>query len=386
MPGPVRVKKVKKENLKYWLALTRAKGARGAVKGINGRALRELAEKSIDLKDIFDGSVPAGADPSGLGIADKIRKIKRSDWEWVEKELERIKKNSVRVTTLADRDYPTPLLATHDPPLLLYIKGKPFEWDIPVVAVVGTRRPSPYGLAMAERIAGELAEAGVVVVSGMARGCDSAAHRGALSAGGKTVAVLGTGIDCVYPRENKALYEEIAERGLLMSELPMSSPPLPRNFPVRNRIISGLALGVVVVEAPLKSGAIMTAKLALDCGREVFAMPGQATSRKSAGTNKLIKEGAMLVEGAVDILDCFSLSYRPPSASKGAGTSRGPEAPGLGGTEQSIMDLLEAEPLHIDVLAEKTGLTPQRASSVLLDMELRGLVGQQPGKIFIRRF
>lgn len=373
------------------MALTRAKGA---VKGPDRRALRELAAKSKDIKDVFEGSVGAGAKRSGIRLADRL---KASDWEWVERELDLIEKHRVRVITIKDRDYPAPLVATYDPPLMLYVKGELPEGDLPVVAVVGTRRPSPYGLAMAERVSRELADAGVVVASGMARGCDSAAHRGALAAGGKTVAVLGTGIDCVYPRENKELYEEIAEKGALISEFAMSSPPLPRNFPMRNRIISGLSLGVLVVEAPLRSGAMMTAKLALDEGREVFAMPGQATSKKSEGTNKLIKDGAGLVEGAVDIFDALSLSYRPPpeapvtgssppDARGGGGDAEERSIKGLGGEERSIMDLLEETTLHIDSITEKTGLSPQRAASVLLDMELRGLITQQPGKIFIRKF
>jgi DNA processing protein len=370
--------KVDRERLKYWLALTRAKGI---AKRIDGRALRELTKKSNDVRDIFEGAIPA-----------KSFKLKRSDWDWVEEELDLIDRHGVRIITLKDRDYPAPLLNTHDPPLLLYIKGTPPEWDLPVVAIVGTRRASHYGLAMAERVSGELAGVGVVIVSGMARGCDSAAHRGALSVGGKTVAVLGTGIDRVYPRENKRLYDEIAETGLLMSEFPISTPPLPHNFPIRNRIISGLSLGVLVVEAPIKSGAMTTAKLALDDGREVFAMPGQATSKKSTGTNKLIKDGAMLVEGAVDILEALSITvinrnYRPRSA----GAERG--SPGdqavtdraIMDEGQLIMDLLEDQPLHIDAIAEKTGLPVQRAASVLLDMELRGLIEQQPGKIFVKR-
>jgi DNA processing protein len=334
--------KVEREQLKYWLALTRAKFA-----------------------------LPAK--PGGSGLAGKL---KSSDWEWVEKELDLIEGHGVRLITLNDRDYPASLLETYDPPILLYIKGTPPERGLPMVAVVGTvvgtRRASPYGLAMAERVSRELAEAGVIIVSGMARGCDSAAHRGALSAGRKTVAVLGTGIDCVYPRENKRLYDEIAKSGLLMSELPMASPPLPRNFPMRNRIISGMSLGVLVVEAPLKSGAMTTAKLALDDGREVFAMPGMATSKKSTG--------------AVDILDALSISYRPSPGGPETGSVPDRTVPDLGSEVRLIMDLLEDEPLNIDGIVEKTGLSVQRTSAVLLDMELRGLIEQQPGKIFMRRF
>jgi DNA processing protein len=379
---------VDRERLRYWLALGRVKSRARAAEA---RQLAGLIEKSKDAKELFDRGGGGKRGGSGAEAFAASTRLKKDDWEWVEEELDLAEEHGAGLITIKDRAYPPLLREVYDPPLLLYTKGKMVDSDAPAVAVVGTRRASPYGLAMAEKTGLELASAGVTVVSGMARGCDSAAHRGALStAGGRTIAVLGTGIDRVYPRENKRLYEQIADKGLILSELPMSSAPLPRNFPMRNRIISGLCLGVVVVEAPLRSGAMMTARLALDSGRDVFAMPGHATSLRSSGTNKLIKDGAALVEGGVDILEALGVRFTegagPREGAGGKAVPVAPEArPELDCEGRLIFDILDDEPLTIDGIVEKTGLTAQRASSVLLDMELRGLVEQRPGKIFSRR-
>jgi DNA processing protein len=225
----------------------------------------------------------------------------------------------------------------------------------------------------------------------MARGCDAAAHRAALSAKGKTVAVLGTGINLVYPRENRRLYEEIVAKGLLVSEFSMNTAPHPTNFPQRNRIISGLSLGVVVVEAPLRSGALITANCALDCGREVFALPGEVTSVKSGGTNRLIRDGARVVESCRDIVETLSLDTHSGStataemASDGAGQL--PEMkPKMEVDEEAIVRLLaDEEPLSVDGIIQKTGIPAQRVLGLLLEMELKGIVRQYPGKYFARR-
>ncbi|MBI5970937.1 MAG: DNA-protecting protein DprA [Deltaproteobacteria bacterium] len=294
----------------------------------------------------------------------------------MDNEISLIEKTGARVVAFTDPGYPLLLREIVDPPAMLYVKGELPDFGNPAVAVVGTRRPSHYGLKMSEVLARDLAYSGVTVVSGMARGCDAAAHKGALSAKGRTTAVLGTGVDVPYPRENAKLYEQILEDGAVISEQPMSTPPAPYNFPKRNRIISGLSLGVVVVEAPLRSGALQTARLALDYNRDVFAVPGQVTSPKSMGTNRLIKEGAMLVESAGDVLGALNITV---------GRLAGAEPTALKGDERVIWDSLKDAPAHIDAVISATGLSAPAAIALLLDMELRGLVAQRPGMCFLRR-
>lgn len=299
-------------------------------------------------------------------------------WDWVDDEIALIEKAGARVVAFTDAGYPPLLREINDPPVMLYVKGELPDFESPAVAVVGTRHPSHYGLKMSEVIARDLAYSGVTVVSGMARGCDTAAHKGALFAKGRTIAVLGTGVDVPYPGENAKLYAQILEAGAVVSEFPMSTPPAPYNFPKRNRIISGLSLGVVVVEAPLRSGALQTARLALDYNRDVFAVPGPVTSPKSMGTNRLIKEGAMLVETAADVLGALNITGESRAA---AGT----EPLALSGDERVVWDSIKDDPVHIDAIISATGLSAPVASALLLDMELRGLVVQTPGMCFLRR-
>ncbi len=372
------------ERLKYWLALRRIIGREKVVAPPELKALLDAVE---DARDLFEGRCYGPGERGGMDrsfevIAEKAMDF--SEWDRIEKELELVEGHGVRLVTFKDGDYPERLREIYDPPLVLYAKGGFYDGDSPVAAVVGTRRATHYGLSMAEAIGRGLAEAGVVVVSGLARGCDTAAHRGALKAAGrKTVAVLGTGIDVVYPKENRRLYDEIAERGLILSEFPMSTPPLAMNFPVRNRIISGLSMGVVVVEAPLRSGAVMTARLALEEGREVFALPGRAGAKTSGGTNRLIKNGAVLVEGVDDILDvlCPGRNLHTTGDDRSCGTAK--ERPS--GVEGLVIGLLDEGPLHIDDITEKSGLSVREVSALLLSMELKGLVEQRPGKLFTRK-
>lgn len=348
------------------------------VKGLERFSLSGVFERFGSPAEIFAESRAS----LELFSADFARCIKAFDsWDRVEKEMRLVEEAGADVIAFTDPEYPPLLREIHDPPCMLYAKGSAYEHFRPAVAIVGTRRPSHYGLRMAERIAGELAAAGVVVVSGMARGCDGAAHRGALSAGGFTVAVLGTGVDLAYPKEHEKLYGEIAEKGLVLSEYPLSMPPLPHNFPRRNRIISGLSHGVLVVEAPLRSGSLMTARLALDYNREVFAVPGHAASPKSSGVNKLIKDGAALIESAADVMEALSLTYRPPE-------EKAPKesAPKLSSDERAVYKALGTELLHIDDIASIAGFPVIKVSTLLLGMELRGLVEQKPGKCFLKRF
>ena len=218
--------------------------------------------------------------------------------------------------------YPRPLKEIFDPPILLYARGRVELLSGHNLAVVGSRRPSPYGMSVAQKLGRELVQTGLVVVSGMARGVDSLAHRGALDAGGNTIAVLGCGVDVVYPRENEKLAQRIVERGLIVSEFRLGSTAFPQNFPIRNRIISGVSLGVIVVEGAQYSGSLITARLALDQGREVFAVPGNIVSKQSWGPNLLIKQGAKLVQEPTDVLEDLPLEVRRELAQAGE-TRRG---------------------------------------------------------------
>jgi DNA processing protein len=369
-------------DLKWWLALR-------MVKGVGRGTFRALLNHFGEPKRLFDSKGDVNAEGVSRQVISAVRGFK--GWDRVAAELSLLKREGVRVVTIIDSEYPDLLKATYDPPPFFYAKGDLSLLSSQAVAVVGTRYPTHYGRRMSETLGRDLALAGVTVVSGMARGCDAAAHRAALSAKGKTVAVLGTGINLVYPRENRRLYEEIVAKGLLVSEFSMNTAPHPTNFPQRNRIISGLSLGVVVVEAPLRSGALITANCALDCGREVFALPGEVTSVKSGGTNRLIRDGARVVESCRDIVETLSLDAHSGStataemASDGAGQL--PEMkPKMEVDEEAIVRLLaDEEPLSVDGIIQKTGIPAQRVLGLLLEMELKGIVRQYPGKYFARR-
>ncbi|MBI5232820.1 MAG: DNA-protecting protein DprA, partial [Deltaproteobacteria bacterium] len=366
------------ERLRHWLAFA-------SIKGIKRQVLKEILKMAGGPTPVFEekGGVPKLSLGRGSAGEELLANIRKSvSWRAVDNDLRHMTRHGIKIIALDDEAYPPYLKASADPPFVLYVKGDEGLLDKTVVAVVGTRRASEYGLRMSERIAMGLVRQGVVVVSGMARGCDTSAHRGALSAGGKTIAVLGTGMDTVYPSENKALFDEIARKGLLVTEFPLATGPLPGNFPARNRIISGLSVAVVVVEAPLKSGAMMTASLALGDGRDVFAVPGQAGFKKSEGTNKLIKDGAFLVEDASDILSALNIFNvaRGVGAPPSSGEARQAADTSAAGEEGVIIGLLSEGPLHIDDIIEKGGLKVERAGALLVQMELKGWIEERPGK------
>ena len=284
------------------------------------------------------------------------------------------------------KPYPEILREIADPPLVLYARGSVATLDLPAIAIVGTRHPSFYGLQMAEGLAGDLAERGIAVASGLARGIDGAAHRGCLASGGRTLAVLGSGIDVIYPREHRRLAEEIARAGLVLSEYPPGTPPAPRNFPVRNRIISGLALGTVVVEAREASGSLITARAALEQNREVFALPGNVTSPASVGPNYLIKEGAKLVQSWRDIVEELPRPVREriADAERPAGTQP-PRGQPLGAEEAAVLERLAADrATQFDELVGAGRLAIVELSKVLLELELRGLVRALPGGLYLK--
>ncbi len=285
-----------------------------------------------------------------------------------------------------DKDYPPLLNEIHDAPLVLYARGCMDSLALPCVAVVGTRKPTYYGLQMAEGLASDLARRGVAVVSGLARGIDAAAHRGCLSVQGKTIAVLGCGIDVVYPREHRQLTRTILENGLLLSEFPPGTSPSPQNFPVRNRIISGLALGTLIVEASEYSGSLITARLTLEQNREVFAIPGNLTSPQSFGPNFLIKQGAKLVQSWRDIVEEFPSELRLHILGReDAQPVSRPELDLLSADEIRIMEFLETDrATQFDKIYQGSGIPIPVLSDLLLRLEMSGRIRQVPGNLYVK--
>lgn len=302
-------------------------------------------------------------------------------------EIARLQATGASVMTLGDGDYPQALRWIQEPPPVLYMRGTLWPEDSLAVAVVGSRKPSPYGQLAAQRLSAELAQYGFTVVSGLARGIDSLAHRSALQAGGRTIAVLGSGINVIYPPEHRRLYEAISVQGAVVSEFPCDTKPDRWNFPRRNRIISGLTLGTLVVEASDHSGSLHTARHALEQGREVFAVPGRIDVPSSRGTNNLIKRGAKLVEGLDDILEELPEAVRLAVVQRGPG-SGGTDAPqcltDLTTEEARVLALVPPEEIHIEAIIHASQLPAQVVASILVNLELRGLVRQFPGKFFVR--
>jgi DNA processing protein len=303
----------------------------------------------------------------------------------IARELHEIHRTHIEVRSMLDADYPQRLLMIADPPPLLYIAGALSASDDLAIAVVGARRGTPAGRLVTERLAGSLAEAGFTIVSGLARGVDAAAHRGALAAGGRTIAVLGCGLRRTYPPEHRRLRDEIEERCAVVSELPLDAPPHSGHFPRRNRIISGLSYGVIVTEAAIDSGSLITARLAADQGREVFAVPGCVNEETSRGTHALIKEGATLVERAEDVIDVIAPQLEPAMRSRiTAAHSPGSPVEHLGNHERLVYDALSDEPLTVDSLLERTRLPVPSVMASLLSLELRQRVRQLPGQRYLR--
>lgn len=336
-----------------------------------GSPQKVLAASQAELAELPD---------IGLVIASSIKSA--VSWDDVEKQADLMKQHGVGLITFRDGNYPKNLLAIYDPPPFLFVRGDISERDQNAVAIVGCRSASVYGKRITESIARELARRGITVVSGMARGIDSIGHVSALKENGRTLAVFGSGLDVIYPPENKKLAERIKSSGALLSEFPMGTNPDKPNFPRRNRLISGLSLGVVVVEAGAKSGALVTAGCALEQNREVFAIPGNLGAKTSEGTNDLIKQGAKLVTSVQDILEELKIS----SSGAGPSSSNGGEGgiPQLSDKETNIYRLISDEARHIDKIATLASVSVSDALSLLLSMELKGLVKQLSGKMFVR--
>ena len=300
------------------------------------------------------------------------------------KELQNTLNQGFSILTIHDDRFPVFLKNIPDPPALLTCSGV-WEPDIPCIAIVGSRAGSSYGISTARRLAFQLAEKGFCIVSGMARGIDTAAHAGALDSTGKTIAVLGSGLNKIYPRENKALFHKIQERGAVFSEFKLDTDPFPYHFPVRNRIIAGLSCGTIVVEAARKSGSLITARLAAEYNREVFAVPGSITSQKSQGTHFLLKQGAKLVENETDVVEELShlVHLEPVTELRRENTSVKPDVSlGLDCDKKQILQILDAYPQHIDQIIEISRMPSDAVSAILLELEFMGQITHHPGNYF----
>ena len=363
-----------RDELAPWLAL-------GRVKGLGGVGFKKLASTFADPTEAFFASSAELAQVAGLHGEVIEGLVNFSGWDEIDEELRRVRDAGVEIVRFTSPEYPARLRMIADPPPFLYIKGALKREDDQSIAIVGSRSASDYGRRVARDLARGLASLGFTVVSGMARGIDGAAHESALRAGGRTIAVLGSGVERAYPPEHEGLYRRISENGAVISELPVGTRPMAFNFPARNRLISGLSLGVVVVEATEKSGSLITAALALDQDREVFAVPGEAGASRSRGAHQLIRQGAKLVETANDVIEEIA-----PQLVRRAGTAPEPRArilpPNAGENTRKILILLQDNSLHVDQLIERSGLPPAQVLGILLDLELQGFIRQSPGKIY----
>jgi DNA processing protein len=355
------------------------------VPGIGSLIQRRLLENCGEVSEIYplgaSALVGLGAPPeSAEAVAARhYRPMSEEILDWCHRE---------RCTVLlrGTRGYPSILEEIYDPPLVLYARGDPEALEAAAVAIVGTRKPTPYGLQMAEGLAGDLSLRGVAVISGLARGIDAAAHRGCLEAHGRTVAVLGCGIDVTYPREHRRLTERVLEKGLILSEFPPGTSPAPQNFPVRNRIISGLSLGTLIVEASEYSGSLITARLAMEQNREVFAIPGNLTSPGSFGPNFLIKQGAKLVQSWRDVVEEFPPEIRQSILAKeNRQVDPAPSLELLTEEERRILGLLETErATQFDKILAQSHCGISRLSDLIFNLEMRGWIRQVPGNLFVR--
>jgi DNA processing protein len=362
---------MEERELRSWLRLSRLE--------LSPRAAVALIERFGGPEAVFEAS------EAELGqveqLTDKGRaKVLEPMPAAVERDLRLVDEMGVSLIPHSSTDYPSRLKEIYDPPILLYVRGKLVESDKLAVAIVGSRRASVYGLSVAERIARDLAGRGLTVVSGGARGIDTAAHKGALAAGGRTVAFLGCGVDVGYPAENKKLFDAISENGAVVSEFPFGATPEPWRFPPRNRLISGMSLGVLVCQSPEASGALITAGYAAEQGRDVYAVPGNVDDERNRGCHALIKDGAKLVEGAEDILQELGLD----------GDEESPRQLALpieslkNGNERKIASLLSLEPMPVDEIIDKAELPAPVVSGTLTILEMKGVVKRVPGNAYVR--
>ena len=355
--------------LKAWLSLS-------LTRGLGGESARRLLKEFGSPDAVFAASISSLKSVVKSDVAAEIAAGIAEDA--IASSLAWLEGANNHIFTLADDDYPQALLNIPDPPLLLYVKGRPGLLNRPALAVVGSRNATPQGIGNAEAFAKTLSDAGLCIISGMAHGIDAAAHRGALRGQGSSIAIVGTGLDKVYPAANRELAHELAQQGALVSEFPLGTPPLAANFPRRNRLISGMSAGCLVVEAGLQSGSLITARMALEQGRDVFAIPGSIHAPQSKGCHALLKQGAKLVETAQDILEELGGLLPTPM--------RNPAAKGedMHDPDFALLDHLGYDPVDVDTLRARSGLTVAELSAMLLTLELEGLVSALPGGLYQR--
>jgi DNA processing protein len=354
------------------------------VRGLGLRSANLLIKHFKQPEAVFDSThdelEALGVPPE---VADDVLSPKSE--ERAEAEWDQAQKLGVTVIDILDPAYPPLLREIFDPPIVLYVRGKKWDADLPQLAIVGTRRPTGYGLNCAERLAEDLAARGLAITSGLARGLDAAAHRGALRSG-VTYAVFGSGLDSVYPKENRGLADLVTNDGAIISEFPLGTPPSPQNFPIRNRIIAGMSLGVTVVEAAEYSGSLITVRLGLEFGREIFAVPGNITSPQSFGPHSLIRQGAKLVAGWQDIVEELPHPIREKIFAPLVAQMQAAPEPQLDGTEARVWKALSLqEPVSIDTLLAKLPFPTSEVYSALLALETAEHIRQLPGKKYIRR-
>jgi DNA processing protein len=362
-----------------WLALALTSGLASR---LSARVLRKFGSP----EGVFRASLPE-LESCHLPAPVAQAIVKKESFKRAEKELDGVRKiANCSLLNWTEPEYPQNLLQIYDPPVLLYVRGDPQVLNLPSLSIVGTRRPTLYGTQMAQRLGRELAARGLVVVSGMARGIDAIGHQGAMDAQGRAIGVLGTGIDVCYPKENKKLYEKVLERGAILTEFPLRTHPAPENFPVRNRIVAGMPLGVVVIEGAQYSGSLITARLAMEFGREVFGVPGNVTQPVSFAPNLLIKQGAKLVTCAEDVIEELPTPIRAAlvQAEQPEAEQRNLlAAASLNGSEKKLYELLTAEEsVPIDDIVERSGLNSSDVLASLFNLEMKGIIRQLPGKQF----
>ncbi|MFQ3548425.1 MAG: DNA-processing protein DprA [Armatimonadota bacterium] len=356
---------------RYWLRLSRLE--------LNPRLANDLLEKFGSPEVIFNVS-----DEELLSVKrcneKHIEKIRMPEPAVIQEDLKKLDKYDIKILTIKCKDYPQSLKNIYDPPVMLYMRGKVIERDKLSIAIVGSRKASIYGKSIAEKLSKELAQRSLTIVSGGARGIDTCAHTGALAVGGRTIAFLGCGIDIVYPAENKAMFSAISKNGAILSEFPMGSNPDPWRFPARNRLVSGISMGVLVCQSPITSGALITAEYALEQGRNVWAVPGNIDDSRNQGCHKLIKDGAGLVESAEDIF--FDLGIDKKEENHTLDLDMPVES--FSEDEQKIISLLSLEPVSMDDIIRESGLPVSKVSGALIMLEMKRLVKKVPGDSYVR--
>src|SRR5437870_3596876 len=362
-----------------WLAL-------GLTPGLASRLSARVLRRFDSPEGVFRAS-PPDLEACHLPAETAQAILKKAAFPRAEKELAGVRKIAgCMLLNWTEPEYPQTLLQIYDPPVLLYVRGDLQVLNLPSLSIVGTRKPTLYGTQMAQRLGHDLAVRGLVIISGLARGIDAIGHQGAMDAHGRAIGVLGTGIDVCYPKENKKLYEKVLERGAIVSEFPLRAHPAPENFPVRNRIVAGIPLGVVVVEGAQYSGSLITARLAMEFGREVFGVPGNVTQAVSFAPNQLIKQGAKLVTSADDVIEELPTPVRAAlvqAMQPDTGQRNLLLAASLSPGEKKIYELLSAdETKHVDEIVDGSGLNSSEVLATLFDMEMKGIIRQLPGKQF----